>query len=63
MKYIIAVVACAAEVFLYGLIGVFLGWKRGGGVIPMMILVAALGATWTGITNRDSRDLKPEEMD
>lgn len=50
MKYVIAVIACAAEFFAYGVIGALLGWKHAGGVIPMLILLAIVGATWRGIT-------------
>ncbi len=50
MKYVIAVIACVAEFFAYAVIGALLGWKHGGGFIPMMILLAIVGATWRGIT-------------
>jgi hypothetical protein len=74
MKYIIAVVVCAAEFLLYILIGIFLGWKHGGGNIPMMILFSILGATWVAITkheiektsaikNTEANQKKDEDMD
>ena len=50
MKYVIVIVACVAEGIAYAFIGALLGWKSGGGVIPMMILFAVWGATWQIIT-------------
>jgi hypothetical protein len=46
MKYGLAVLACIGIFFVYAMIGAALGWRHGGGVIPMLIL----GATWRGIT-------------
>jgi len=50
MKYGLAVLACIGIFFVYAMIGAALGWRHGGGVIPMLILFAILGATWRGIT-------------
>ena len=50
MKYVLAIFVCVAICIAYALIGALLGWRSGGGVIPMMILFAALVATWRGIT-------------
>lgn len=58
MKYVIAVVACFAEAILYALIGALLGWKHGGGIIPMIILFAIWGVTWKAITKRDTSEQK-----
>jgi putative effector of murein hydrolase LrgA (UPF0299 family) len=52
MKYVIAIVACVAVAVAYAIIGALLDWKGAGGIIPMMILFAILGATWTAITKR-----------
>lgn len=52
MRYAVAVIACVLEAFAYALIGALLGWKSGGGVIPMMVLFAVWGITWTAITKR-----------
>jgi hypothetical protein len=52
MKYVIAIAACVAEAIAYAFIGALLGWKHAGGVIPMLILFAIWGATWTAITKR-----------
>ena len=55
MKYVLAILACAGLVVLYAVLGAAVfGWKHGGGVIPMLLLLAAMGATWRAITkNRD----------
>ena len=50
IRYAIAAVACFAEGIAYVFIGVLLGWKHGGGVIPGLILFAIWGVTWTAIT-------------
>jgi len=49
MKYILAILACADLFMLYAILGreVF-GWKHGGGVIPVFILLAFVAATWRG---------------
>lgn len=36
MRYIYAIAACFALFILYALIGAMLGWKHGGGAIPMI---------------------------
>jgi len=35
----------------YAAIGASLGWRNGGGTIPVMVLFAVWAATWTAITN------------
>ena len=61
MRYGLAIVACIGIFFVYGLIGAALGWRHGGGVIPIMILLAILGATWRGITKGgQAKTEKPE---
>lgn len=50
MKHVIAIVACVAEGIAYAVIGALLGWRHGGGIIPMMILFAVWGVTWRTIT-------------
>jgi len=50
VKYVLALIACVSIVIVYALIGAALGWKRGGGIIPMMLLCAALPAAWRAIT-------------
>ena len=54
MKYVVAVIACGGLFLLYVIIGVGLGWRRGGGIIPMMILLSVVGAAWAAITRSSS---------
>lgn len=49
-KYTLAVLACGAEFLAYAFIGVLLGWKHGGGYVPMVILFSVVGWTWRAIT-------------
>lgn len=53
MKYVLALAACFGVFLLYVIIGGVMGWKHGGGAIPMLILFAALIGTWRGITKKD----------
>lgn len=53
MKYAIALAACFGVFIVYIVIGGVMGWKHGGGAIPMMILFAALVGTWRAITKKD----------
>jgi uncharacterized membrane protein YeiH len=48
-SYIVAVLACIGIVIIYAVIGALLGWKHGGGILPMIILFGAITATWKGI--------------
>ncbi len=51
MKYVIALLACIGIFIAYVLIGAAVfGWQHGGGLIPMMILFAIVGAVWRKIT-------------
>ena len=53
MKYVLAILACAGLYVLYAVIAAgVLGWKHGGGAIPILILLAVMGVTWRAITNR-----------
>jgi len=52
MKYVLALAACFGVFLLYVVIGGVMGWKHGGGAIPMLILFAALIGTWRAITKR-----------
>lgn len=54
MKCFLAIVACGAECLAYAVIGAFLGWKRGGGIIPMLILFSLVGWTWRSITKKSA---------
>jgi hypothetical protein len=54
MKYFLAILACFALFVVYTVVGAAVfGWKHGGGTIPMLILLAAMGAIWRGITKKD----------
>lgn len=48
-SYIVAVLACIGIFIIYAVIGALLGWKHGGGILPMIILFGAITATWKGI--------------
>ena len=53
MKYFLAILTCVGVCIAYLLIGAgVFGWEHGGGVIPMLILFAALGAIWRKMTKR-----------
>jgi hypothetical protein len=45
--------ACFGVFLVYAIIGAVMGWKHGGGLIPMLILFAALGGTWSAIAKQD----------
>jgi hypothetical protein len=46
IKLFVVLLLCALEFMAYIAIAVFLGWKNGGGVIPMTILFALWVATF-----------------
>ena len=50
MKYILALGACFGIFVVYAIIAGVMGWKHGGGAIPMLILFAAIVGTWRAIT-------------
>ncbi len=49
-RIILALLACFGIFIIHTLIGVALGWKHGGGAIPMLIMLACMGFTWRAIT-------------
>lgn len=55
MKYILALIACLGILLAHGILGQLLGWRNGGGVIPILILLAALTTTWRAITKTRAR--------
>jgi hypothetical protein len=72
MKYLFAVLACIALFFLYVLIGVAMGWRHGGGFLPMMLLLTAMGFAWRsiagskqvkGVSTELEEPIKPEAED
>ncbi len=50
LRVVIALLVCVGIYFAYVVIGVLLGWKRGGGLIPIMIMFALMGYAWRAIT-------------
>lgn len=49
-RFYIAVGVCLLEGIAYAVIGALLGWRHGGGLIPMLILFGVWRATWFAIT-------------
>lgn len=58
MRYIYAIAACFTLFIFYTLIGSVLGWKSGGGAIPMGIFSIFLIFTWIAITKKNDRKWK-----
>lgn len=50
MKYIAATLACFGVVIAYNVAAVAIGWRHGGGLVPMAVLLLVVFATWRGIT-------------
>lgn len=50
LRIVLALLACFGVYVVYVIIGVSLGWKRGGGIIPLMIMFAIMGYVWRAIT-------------
>jgi len=46
---------------VYVFIGVALGWRNGGGYLPMIILLVALGGTWKAITGKKTDEKKDNQ--
>ena len=64
--YLAAIVVCGAEIVVYVIIGALLGWKHGGGLLPMLILFSLVGWTWRAITKSvapqpDSQNDRPHQ--
>lgn len=65
-SYIVAVIACIGLVIIYAVIGALLGWKNGGGFLPIIILFGVITATWKGIislSKKKNREDKVENID
>jgi len=63
LSVFLALLACLGLLLVYAAIGGYLGWRSGGGAIPMLILFAALigasRAIWRwGIMKRDKAQKK-----
>ena len=52
-RIIVAVLVCAGILLLYGIIGALLGFKNGGGAIPILICFGLMGLAWKVITKED----------
>ena len=61
VKYVLAILACGAEILAFCVVGAALGWERVPGIIPMAILLAIIGSTWAMITKRDTTEAATEE--
>lgn len=59
----LAIIACFAIFIAYACIGAALGWKHGGGMIPTLILLAALSGTWKGIRGGGSAASDSNQVD
>lgn len=58
MRYAYAIVACITLFVFYAIIGSVLGWKSGGGAIPMAIFCGVLIVTWSAIIKNNDRKWK-----
>lgn len=56
MKYVLCVVAVIAEFFAYAMIGAALGWRYGGGLLPQLLLYAAMAATCRAIIKHFNKE-------
>jgi hypothetical protein len=56
MRYTYAIAACIGLFVLYTLIAANLGWKHGGGVIPILIFFGSVVWTWNAITKNKEGD-------
>ena len=52
VRILLALIACFGVYMLYVIIGVALGWKRGGGMIPVLVMLVCMGYTWRAITDK-----------
>ncbi len=55
MAYGKAILACAAIILVFAMIGSSLGWRHGGGMIPQLILWSVVFATWKALAPRNKR--------
>ena len=51
-RYVYAVIACALILIAYFTIAAIIGWKGGGGVIPVMLMLACVAWVWNLITDK-----------
>jgi putative effector of murein hydrolase LrgA (UPF0299 family) len=50
LRYVVAILACVAIIFLYSFLVVIFEWQHGGGIMTLALLFAALSVTWKCIT-------------
>lgn len=56
LRFVIALISCFGVYVVYVIIGVFVfEWKRGGGVIPMLIMFSIMGYVWRAIMGGDKK--------
>lgn len=48
--YLLAFSVCLIELIIFVIIAALLGWKNGGGIIPIMIILSIIAFTWKTIT-------------
>ncbi len=58
VRYTLAVIACLGIFSLYIGIAAVIKWKNSGGTVMMLILFAAIAATWKGITKAPKEQTK-----
>jgi hypothetical protein len=62
ISYLVAILACAVIIIAWSVIGAAcFGWKHGGGILPMMLLLVILSGVWKGITGLAKKDKGTEE--
>lgn len=52
MRYFLAILACFGILLVHSIINLLMGWNSGGGLIPLIIFIAAYVYTWRGITKK-----------
>lgn len=51
MKYVVATLAGLGIIIAYAFLGVAIGWKHGGGYLPLLVLWSVVVASWVAIVN------------
>lgn len=54
-SYVIAIIVCVVLWILYAVIAVLLGWKNGGGALPLILFFSALVWVWKKITGLNKK--------
>ncbi len=53
-RYVLAIFACLGILVAYVAIALMLGWRHGGGFLPGVLLIMAIGGAWKVITAKKS---------